>query len=319
MHRFFNWEFDVDIKFMHRENQMDENKVLILDGRTYFIGDRAASSQIMMFLISGAISLLIELVGLSRGFILYFWWICIVFPLIGLVILVVFTESLYYDHHWHTSFVLLLMTWIPLVTYLGVLIDDLFAGLYNAFWLSLFLSLIIGAGYFLAKILRMRRHSSNVMKVGAVISAIIITITVLIGSIMYSSARKEFGIEGYDIIGIHNCQSCIFSIYILISGIGIVISMVFYSYMFYCLFDPEGLDVEEDPPNELYLKVMRISWIMCFLSWLLLLVLFPPIAGGGKGKKGGAGRARPRPRARSSMYLNSLRKSTADGIAGPSM
>lgn len=58
-------------------------------------------------------------------------------------------------------------------------------------------------------------------------------------------------------------------------------------FMFYCLIDPKGLDVEENPPNELYIKIMIVSIVLTFISWILLLVLFPPVAGGGGGGKGG--------------------------------
>ncbi|NVM28775.1 MAG: hypothetical protein HWN65_08025 [Candidatus Helarchaeota archaeon] len=275
---------------------MNESEVRLLDERTYFVGDRAAASQIVMFLISGAITFLIELADISEGFISYFWWICIAFPLAGLIILVIFTERLYFDYHWHNTFALLLMMWAPLVVYLGVLFDKIWAGDYNAVWLSLFLSLIVGGGYFLAKYLRIRRHQTNPLKVGAIFSVIIIFWTVFLGSFMYSSALEDAKLSPFDIFGIHNCQPCILSVYIIITGIGAVISMGFYYYMFHCLYDPKGMDVKEDPPNELYLKVMRISWILCFISWLLLLILFPPIAAGGKGKKRGSVRVRPRPR-----------------------
>ncbi|NVM52210.1 MAG: hypothetical protein HWN66_00815 [Candidatus Helarchaeota archaeon] len=281
---------------------MDEKTLRILDERTYFVGDRVILSQIMMFLIAGAFTCLIEIVGLSEITIRYLWWLfCIVLPVGALVILLVYKESLYFDHHWHTSFALLgLMMWVPLVSYLGVLFDNLFESLYGAAWLSLFVSLILGTGYGLAKILRIRRNSINTLKVGAIFSVILLLFTIIFGSIMYSSALEANGLGLFDIKEIHQCQSCISSVYIIIGGIGIVVSMALFSYMFHCLLDPAGIDVEEDPPNELYLKVMRVSWILCFISWFLLLVLFPPIAGGGKGKKGGRVRART---TRRSVYL----------------
>jgi len=280
---------------------MDTGKLNLLDERTYWVGDRVIASQIVMFLVAGAIALLIEVAGISNAVITYLWWLfTLVLPISGLVLLIVYANSLYFDHHWHTSFALLLITWAPLVIFLGVLFDEILVGVYNAFWLSAFLSLILGAGYGFAKILRVWRNSRNVWVIGATISIIIILVSIFTGVILYEAAAQAhpYGILFWEV---YECQGCLFGVYIIIGGIGIVTSMALYSYMFHCLFDPKGLDVEEDPPNELYLKIMRVSLILCLISYLLLLIFIPPIAGGGKGRKGGRIRA-PRRTART-VYL----------------
>ena len=248
----------------------------MLDKRTYFVGDKAVLSQIIMFAFSGILSLIIELDRmLIIGFLHSMWWICLLISLAAFIVLIVSAKKQYYKYHWRVSFFLFLLTWAPLVTLIGVAMDYHYVGLYNSFLISVFLMIIIGAGYVLAKYLRNRRENITVWKVGCIISLAIIICSILLGYAVHTTGFDEE-------------HSTRVSIYIIVIGIGIVLSMALYYYMLESLFDPKGMDVIEDPPNELYIKVMRISWILCFISWFLFLVLLPPVAGGGKGKKGGS-------------------------------
>ncbi len=270
-------------------------KTLLLDRRTYFIGDRVVLSQVLLFLITGLISLLIEVTE-TRSFFIPLWWLfCIISPVVGIIYLALKTatplktESLYFDHHWLAIFYGYVAIWCPPTIYLGILLDSIFSGLYNTFWLSLFLSLIYTSGYLLAKFFRLSRHnvSQNGLLIrGIIICSVIVTVTSVWGGIVFSSAAPG-GIDFFEVL---SCQMCVIGIYLIITGIGIVIALALHYYMLYCLYDPEGLDVEEDPPNRLYLRIMIVSLILCFISWILMLILFPPVPAGGKGKRRGGGR-----------------------------
>ena len=272
---------------------MDANKIVLSDNRSYFIGDRVVFSQIMMLVLSGFITFLIEVGGIA-GMIVPLWWLfCLIFPIGSSIIIALKKDSLYFNYSWKVLFWFLVLIWVPLTVYLGALIDDAFAGDFNAFWLSVFLALIYTTGYWLAKIFRIRRQTysstGSLLQRMVVISVVIIVSTSVAGGLLYSSALQASGLDPFAFFEILSCQSCVMSVYVIITGVGIVVSMALHYYMLYCLFDPAGLSVEEDPPNHCYLRIMIVSMILMFISWFLMLILFPPIpagGGGGKGKKG---------------------------------
>jgi len=269
---------------------MDANKIKLADDRSYFIGDRVVFSQVMLFVFTGLITFVMEAVDIG-GMIIPFWWLfCLILPIGSMIWIALKQDSLYFNYSWKALFGLFSLIWVSPTVYLGVVIDDYFVGTFNAFWLSVFLALIYTTGYWLAKIFRMRRQQTGSLywKMFAV-SAVIIVVASVVGGLLYSSALQESGLSPFAFFEILSCQSCVTSVYIIIAGVGIVISMLLHYYMLSCLFDPEGLSVEEDPPNHCYLRIMIISLILMFISWLLMLILIPPIAGGsgGKGKRGG--------------------------------
>ena len=302
----------------------------ILDKRTYFIGDRVAVSQVLFQLFTGAITYSLELLNLTDFVINHLWWLfLLILPISTIILLAIKKISLYFDHHWLFSSLIFLIIWSSFTIYLGVLVDE-FSGYGNAFFISLFIGLIYFIGYFYAKMIRKVRHSLSgrtLAGVVLIISLVLILVNIGLGIYTYNNGINDIqgeqalkfmlfmeiftdidlnwirflplSVEYADII---NNQICRIGIYIMLTGVGIVISMLMHYFMFYCLHDPKGLDVEENPPNQLYIRVMIVSIILTFISWILLLVLFPPIPAGGK-KKGGRKRL---PRTYSSRYRTYL-------------
>ncbi len=258
----------------------------LMDKRSYFIGDRVAISQALCLLFSGTITYLIETFSLLDFFINLMWWILFI-PIIVIIAMAKKKESLYFNQHWLSSFMGFLLIWSSFTIYLGLLIDW-FVGPGNAFIVSLFMMGMYLVGYFFARFLRMMRHGfSKGVNIGIALlfSTLLITFAIIWGVIVFNHGLTAAGLDAFDYEEILLNQTCRLGIYILIMGIGIVISLAINYFMLFCLFDPKGLDVEEDPPNELYLKIMIASVVITFISWILLLVLFPPLAGGGGGGK----------------------------------
>jgi len=258
----------------------------LMDKRSYFIGDRVAISQALFLLFSGAMTYFIETLGLTVFFINFMWWILII-PIVVMGVMLGKKESLYFNHHWLSAFLGFLIIWSSFTIYLGVLVDS-FVGSGNAFLVSVFMIGMYLIGYFFARFLRMMRHGfSNGVNIGIAIglSTVLIILTVYMGVTVFNHGLSAAGLDVYDFEQILLNQTCRLGIYVLVIGIGAVVSLAINYFMLYCLFDPKGLDVEEDPPNELYMKIMIVSIIITFISWILLLILFPPIAGGGGGSK----------------------------------
>lgn len=258
-----------------------------LDKRTYFVSDRVVFSQIMCLFVTGLIVSLIEILGIEE-ILLPFWFIyCLIIPLVLIVVLIVIREKLYLDHHWLFSFLFHLHIWLSFTVYLGVLVD-FFIGPFNVLIVSFFIALIYFLGYVFARIVRMSRFAlSKGVLILIVIAAFAFIIYLSFLSAFFIIASETPFFFGKLFFNIRLTASFVFGVYVIISGIGIVISMGLHYFMLFSLYDPRGLDVDEDPPNELYIKFMAISMVITFIGWILLLILFPPVAGGGKGKKKG--------------------------------
>ncbi|MBD3228728.1 MAG: hypothetical protein GF329_11135 [Candidatus Lokiarchaeota archaeon] len=282
---------------------MDNKEIELMDKRCCFIGDRVVFTQIMGLLGTAFISLLIEFFKLSLYTISLWWLICLVIPNALIAILAINFKTFYFDHHWISSFWILLGIWLSFTVYLGVLFDILIKPLYNTFWASLVIALIYYLGYEIAKIIRKKRRS---IKKGSLITITIgfaialILSTSIIGGFLYNYSLEMNGLYYFDYIDILNCQSCVSCIYLFLIGFGVCISALLHYFMLYCLYDPKGLDVKADTPNELYLKITRNSMLLTFISWILLIFLFPPIAGGAK--KSGSSSSSKRTRAVRSRY-----------------
>ncbi|NVM03389.1 MAG: hypothetical protein HWN67_13745 [Candidatus Helarchaeota archaeon] len=290
----------------------------LLDKRTYFIGDRVAVSQILFLLFSGSIVFLLELLDLSNFVINTLWWIfLLVLPIITIILIIIKKVSLYFNHHWLLSSQLFLIIWSSFTIYLGIFVDE-FYGYGNALFVSLFIAFIYFIGYALSKMFRKIRNSfSEGTLAGWIlfISITLIAVTVGFGIYIYNIGTKTIQDEqliqiiliilhidyipkeiislapvSVEYSAIVNSLTCRIGIYVMLTGIGIVVSMLLHYFMFYCLHDPKGLDVEENPPNQLYIRIMIVSIILTFISWILLLVLFPPIPAGGKkrGRRSGS-------------------------------
>ena len=262
----------------------------LMEKRSYFIGDRVAASQILLLFTTGAICYLIEFTNLVSFFINYLWWVfLLVLPILMIIYMVVKRNSLYFYYHWQASFLLFFGIWSSYTIWLGLLVDSTF-GYGNAFWGGVFIAAIYSTGYLIARRLRKVRHSMDTKTLAgfiALFSLLVIFVSISLGIYVYNIGWHSLGLLAGDYHTIISNPACRTGIYIIITGIGIVISMLLHYYTLYALVDPLGLDVEEDPPNELYIKIMIGSMILTFISWLLLIILFPPIAGGGKRKKKG--------------------------------
>lgn len=205
---------------------MDDIK--LMDKRSYFIGDRIALTQILLLLFTGSVCYLIELTNFVNTSISLFWWLFpLILPITIIIIIAVKKESLYFNHHWSLSFLLFLTLWSSLTIYLGLLVDS-FVGYGNAFWVSLFVAFFYVVGYALAKILRKMRNSlsdEGTAGLGVLFSIGIITLTFIFGIYIYNIGLSNFGFGNYYhsiLVKIPN-QTCMFGIYLIISGICIVI------------------------------------------------------------------------------------------------
>ena len=268
---------------------MEDN--VLMDKRSYFIADRVTVSQAICLLLTGLISFFIEALDVSQLYLNFAWILLIILPIACLIGMMIKKEWLYFDNHWLMTLIFLGIIWASITIYLGVFVDT-FVGARNTLMLSLIMIVMNVIGYCLARMLRMIRHSlSNgpLWGIALGISTVIIVGTIIYGLMIFNYGIQLAGItDPFDLMFnpiLYQSQTMILGIYIIIMGIGVTISMGLSYYALYALYDPKGLDVEEDPPNELYLKMMIGSLVITFVAWILLLVLFPPLAGGGGGGK----------------------------------
>ncbi len=263
----------------------------LIDKDTYFIGDRIALSQVSYFLITGITIYLVEYLDLTNFFLKKLWWLfLLVLPLPMVIFMLVKKRFLYFNCPWQVSYSLFLMIWGSYTVYLGLLVDNI-VGPGNAILVSLFMVIIYLGGYLFARELRMLRHSffkEQLIYIALIISISIISVSTAFGIWLYLTGLKDiFAPNKYLLFDIN--QTSRFGIYLIIIGIGIVISCGLHYFMFFCLHDPKGLDVRKDPPSKLFIRVMMVSILISFISWILLLLLFPPLAGAGGGDGDGGG------------------------------
>ena len=212
---------------------------------------------------------------------------------VAAIVIYMIRHQLYYESAWWLTALLMLLVWAPLTAYIGVLLDQ-YQGYGNALVVALVVALMNLAGYYFARYLRKSRHDrAGRLRKGEVIASVaaILILPALVGIVVFNNGLDACELGGdWTFALAKDCQTCVIGLYIILFGVGSVVSMGINYFMLYCLYDPKGLDVLENPPEELYLKMMIGSMIATSVAWTLLMLFLPPVAGGGGGggKKSGS-------------------------------
>jgi len=263
------------------------------DRRSFYIGDRVTYTQAAFLLVTALLVTLLEATGRSAQFADSGLLIAIIVALVAVALLYFGRRKLYMEKPLWVTGLLYLAIWAPLTTWGGVEADEHY-GHGNALVVSVVVAVMNLIGYHLARHLRKGRHAkagrSRKFEVIALV-ALLLIVPALVGIEVFRRGilTCELGPE-WTFAAAKQCQTCLVGIYIVLLGVGAAISMGINYFMLHCLFDPKGLDVVENPPGELYLKMMIGGLIVTGVAWTLLLVLLPPVAGGGGGggKKSGS-------------------------------
>ncbi|MFX0099024.1 MAG: hypothetical protein ACFFCS_05540 [Candidatus Hodarchaeota archaeon] len=237
------------------------------DKRSFFIAERVVGSQVIFLLLTGVLTWLFHDPSLSEAEMettLVTWGILAIGGVVGAVIIFdYYREEMYFRFHWIVTFLILALVWLPMTIFLGLLIDTYVAAKGNVLVVSILIIINLIMGYLIAGMFRMLRFKvpkALLLLIAIIITAVIILITAIIGA--------TYG-----------------QIHVLLTGIGIGISLFFNYYMLFSLYEIEGMDVIEDPPNKLYYICLRNSIILTLIMWVLMATLFPPVAGGSGGSR----------------------------------
>jgi uncharacterized membrane protein YgcG len=261
-------------------------KAILLDLRTFFVGDRVAWSQAAFLVLSGIITTELGRAGWSDWYIDYGWIPSLAVLIVSIAVLIWKRKIFYFKYHWWIISLILALIWLSVSVYAGNLADSI-VGARNAFWTSLAVAVMFLIGYGFARILRRWRYNlSRALKIWLIVFLCILWAA---GCVFAGLETFNLGLEDckladdWTFTKVRQCQMALNGIYIIVMGAGVLISFGINYYMLHCLYDPSGLDITENPPNQLYLRMMIGSMIITFIAWLLLLILFPPLAGGGGG------------------------------------
>lgn len=291
-----------NIEFIDSKNI---NKDLVKYRRN-FVANRVVYSQLILLFLTNLFTFLIILLRLTEYFI-QFWYIYIfIIPVISVALGYIKRRAFYFKYHWLFTLAPLVIPWLSITIYVGVVIDY-FLGFGKTIAVSLILSLFYLLGYALARILKSEKvlklfkkeskigqdkYKSNLFLLVLITSLIFITFTLTYGLFLlnyYLNANNIESIYAKDYGEFRNCLQCVVGAFIIISGIGIVTSMVFNYIMLSSLTNIKGYSVEKDPPNRLILAFLCITAIIMGICWIFAELLFPPIPGGGGGGGGGDG------------------------------
>ncbi len=258
---------------------------MIKDKRSYFIGDRVVLSQTILLCLTGVFTYWIQALSpdLQSKWTTALNILSIIMAIAIPVLFILFGLEFSYELHWFWSFLPCAVFWLPLTTWIGLLIDGSLYSRGNCLLVSIFVAADYAIGYIIARVFRVaRKHLSKRQgKATAVITLVIISV-------------------GCIVIGI-----VISMIHLIVAGIGITLSALFAYYMLHALFDEQGVDVIEDPPNRLFIICLRNSIIMTIIFWFFVELFLPfvPAAGGGgksksKSSRTSGGSSRPYRRSR---------------------
>ncbi|MFX1442956.1 MAG: hypothetical protein ACFFHV_06030 [Promethearchaeota archaeon] len=274
------------------KNYISEKYTELKDKRTYFVADRVVISQIMLLNLTGLLTTLIIFLGIANT-ILNLWYVFLfIVPIVSIIITYIKRKSFYYNQHWLRSLLPLSVIWLSFTLYIGVFIDN-FCGIEKTLWVGIFLSIFYIAGYLVAKVIRSIRFiypKSTILWYFFIMSGALIIITLIGGYIILDSSLKANNINGLyreEYGEFSSCLPCIIGAFIMVSGIGIMLSVLLNYWMLQLLFENVKWNVETDPPNRLYFSCLIRSMIWMVLFWIALELFFPPIAS----KKGGRSRS----------------------------
>nr|MDO8085971.1 hypothetical protein [Candidatus Sigynarchaeum springense] len=246
--------------------------------RTLFVADRVAATFSVMLAGTAGLTLGIQVAG-SVERVLSFWWLALLLPFAGAILLARMRRTLYFKCHWGAIALLNGLIWFPLTIIVGLALDKYVAGVGNAYWVSVNLLFAYGLGYVASRWFGICRHVSKspARYLGwAVYLAFLLVVGILVFPVLM--ARVVEALTGGTINMIH----------FVLCAFGVPVSFLLNYYMLYALHDEKGMNVLQDPPNKLFYVCLRNTVVLVLIFWVLLLSLVPPIAGGG-GNGGGGG------------------------------
>ncbi|MEX2680642.1 MAG: hypothetical protein Q6373_003530 [Candidatus Sigynarchaeota archaeon] len=268
--------------------KLDREK--IKDKRSYFVGDRVALSQTLLLCLTGLFTRWIQdsSPDIQSRWMTALSTITFMTVVAVPIFLSIFGLEFSFELHWLWSVLACSAFWLPLTTWIGLLIDGALHGNGNCMLVSFFVAWDYAIGYALARVFRIARNHvpENVEKAIATVTLATIAAGCIIAGAVISM------------------------IHLIVAGIGITFSALLAYYMLYALFDEQGLDVIEDPPNRLIIVCLRNSIILTLIFWFfveLLLPFVPAAGGGGKSRSRSSGGARGSSRAKTS-YRSSYRR-----------
>jgi Zn-finger nucleic acid-binding protein/uncharacterized membrane protein YgcG len=259
--------------------------VALQDRRSFFVGDRVAWTQSLGLAAGGLLGWLLG--GIEDGSQLGLAALLAVsIGLIAGFIAARRRRRLYFHAGWRLPAGLMLVAWCGVSSAAAAIaciwVDPLNVPLVSLFVLAMYLP-----GYYLARLMRSRRHSaSRSVRAGLIVlgAGFLLAATVPSGLERFYAGLRQCGVaESWTFAAVRDCQPAVSGLYLMFFGVGLLISFGIHTFMLHALYDPKGLDVIENPPNELLMKMLLGSMIITFIAWLLMLVLLPPVAGGGGG------------------------------------
>lgn len=295
------------------------DRELLEDRRALFVGDRVAWTQSAALMMTGVVASLVERIGISEAFPVFGLVGCATLLVCGVVPLAIphVRERFYYEFPWFFVSAPMVLIWISVTVYVGVTID-LWVGAYNVFLVSVATILMYLSGYYVARWLRvLRRRMTDrerwVLIIG--LASVIIAGAIVAGLAVFDAGLEACKIapDDWTFSEAKGCPLAMSGIYIIVIGVGMWVSVGLQYLMLHNLYDPDGLDVNENGPNELIFKMLIWNMALTFVAWVMLLILLPPLAGGGGGgKKSGSS---SKSSSRSSSKARSKRSKTAAKVA----
>jgi hypothetical protein len=272
------------------------------DQRAYYIMDRVVLLQFAFLIITGTITSFIIMADIQNSIIEYWFSYLIVIPGIIISLSLLKRKMMGPSKTWKEAILPIMLLWFALTISLGSIFDVMF-GIGTTFWVSTFMAIYYGLGYILAK--KIRRNRFRVPKKYWQISVPIMCITfclvpLISGLNILNEIVAKYNIRSFflhDYGEFLNCFPCALSIFYLISGIGITLSML----LNYCVLADLCLDTVKSnviykPPSKLIFNYLMGTSIIMFVLWVFFEILIPPLIGGrgsgsisGGGGSGGAG------------------------------
>ncbi|MFW9873740.1 MAG: hypothetical protein ACFFG0_11600 [Candidatus Thorarchaeota archaeon] len=275
--------------------------------RRNFIANRVVISQLTLIILTNLFTSLIILLKIEEAIIPYWYLYLLIIPIASGTFGFIKRKKLYFEYHWIITLIPILVPWLSITVFVGVVVDN-FLGIGKTLAVSLVVSIYYVLGYGIARILRFKRVQKKFKKkakLGRDRFRINLFLLVTIPSLIYIAFSITYGlyllqyfmklnniggiyIEHYGVF--RNCLQCTSAVFFMLSGIGIVISMVLNFIMLINLTNTKGYSVEQDPPNRLILAFLCSTVIVMCICWILAEFFIPPIPIGKKGGSSGAAR-----------------------------
>jgi uncharacterized membrane protein YgcG len=285
-----------DLTLLDKSTMIEEYFTNLKDQRTFYIMDRVVVIQLTLLFITGIITSLTLIVGIQHIITDNWYLYLFVFPIIIISISILKWKKLGPSKTWKEAIIPNIFLWSVLTISLGVIFDVIF-GFGTTFWVSFFMALYYSIGYIIAK--KIRRSRFRIPKKYWMISMLTICILfclvpLISGINSLFEIVKKYNIKSFflhDYGEFLNCFPCALSIFYMISGIGIMLSML----LNYGAFTQLSLitvksNVIYKPPSKLIYNYLMGTSITLFIFWIFLELLIPPIiGGGGNGSSSGGG------------------------------